>query len=145
MSGSYRDAPRPQITGPDGRDDWFPTGDAGEVLDGVLRVRGRLGYVINTGGEKVWPDDLEVVLASIPGVRDVAVTALDDEEWGQRIVALVVSDRHDLDETIGATAHDRIGPWAKPKEVHYVAAIPRTANGKIRRGVLGAALGARPT
>ncbi len=142
---SYRDAPRPQITGPDGRDDWFPTGDAGEVLDGVLRVRGRLGYVINTGGEKVWPDDLEVVLASIPGVRDVAVTALDDEEWGQRIVALVVSDRHDLDETIGATAHDRIGPWAKPKEVHYVAAIPRTANGKIRRGVLGAALGARPT
>ncbi len=134
---SYRDGSRPRITGPDGDDNWFPTGDVGDVTDGVVRVRGRLGYVINTGGEKVWPDDLEAVIAQIPGVRDVAVTAVDDHEWGQRIVALVVSEGTGLDEEIVAMTSERIGPWAKPKEIIYVGRIPRTSNGKIRRHLLG--------
>ncbi len=133
---SYRDAARPRITGPDGLDDWFPTGDAGEVNDGLVRVRGRLGYVINTGGEKVWPEDLEAVLATVDGVRDVAVTAEDDPEWGQRIIALVVSPQGARDDEIRRVAEERIGPWAKPKEVRYVDEIPRTTNGKVRRGAL---------
>lgn len=136
---SYRSAPRPRITGPDGRDDWFPTGDAGEVNDGVVTVRGRLGYVINTGGEKLWPEDLEALIASIPGVRDVAVTGVEDDEWGQRVVAFVVGDEG-LEAAIRALADERIGPWAKPKETHFVAAIPRTGNGKIRRGELASLL-----
>ncbi len=136
---SYRDGSRPRITGPDGDANWFPTGDAGEVTDGIVRVRGRLGYVINTGGEKVWPDDLEAVIARIPGVRDVAVTAADDQEWGQRVVALVVSDRSTIDQEIIATASERIGPWAKPKEIRYVNSIPRTPNGKIQRDRLSEA------
>lgn len=133
---SYRDAPRPRIAGPDGADDWFPTGDAGEVVDGVVRVRGRLGYVINTGGEKVWPDDLEAVISSVAGVHDVAITSVDDQEWGQRIVALVVSNETNLDPEILSTSAERIGPWAKPKEIRYVESIPRTPNGKIRRDAL---------
>jgi O-succinylbenzoic acid--CoA ligase len=133
---SYRDGSRPTILGPDGRDDWFPTGDAGEVIAGRVTVKGRLGFVINTGGEKVWPEDLEAALSTIDGVRDVAVTGLDDSEWGQRVVAMVVSDGSNLDASIRSVASERIGPWAKPKEIRYVAAIPRTANGKIRRSVL---------
>ena len=133
---SYRDGPKPQVTGPDGRDDWFATGDAGEVNDHRVSVKGRLGFVINTGGEKLWPEELESVLATIAGVRDVAVTGVDDREWGQRVVAMVVSDGSNLDESIRSLANERIGPWAKPKEIRYVAAIPRTANGKIRRSVL---------
>ena len=133
---AYRHSPRPYITGPDGFNDWFPTGDAGDVIDGVVRVRGRLGYVINTGGEKLWPDDLEAVIATVTGVRDVAVTSEHDERWGQRIIALVVADRESLDNEIRDTADERIGPWAKPKEIRYVNSIPRTANGKIRRDVL---------
>ena len=133
---SYRHAPRPAVTGPDGRGDWFPTGDAGEVVDGLVSVHGRLGFVINTGAEKVWPDDLEAVLASLKGVRDVAVTGVADPEWGERVVALVVGDGSNLDGAILAAAVEGIGPWAKPKEVRYVAAIPRTANGKVRRGQL---------
>lgn len=133
---SYRDAPRPRTSGPDGSDDWFPTGDAASVTEGRVSVRGRLGFVINTGGEKLWPEDLEAVLLTIPGVRDVAVTGVDDEEWGQRVVALIVSDGTSLDDEISATAAERIGPWAKPKEIRYVAALPRTSNGKIRRGEL---------
>jgi o-succinylbenzoate---CoA ligase len=132
---SYRNAPRPEVIGPDGLK-WFPTGDAGEVVDGRIHVRGRLGYVINTGGEKIWPEDLEAIFANIEGVRDVAVTGVDDPEWGQRVVALVVSDDETTDDTLREVASERIGPWAKPKEIRHVVAIPRTGNGKIRRGEL---------
>jgi O-succinylbenzoic acid--CoA ligase len=133
---SYRHAPRPTILGPDGRTDWFPTGDAGDVVDGRVRVRGRLGYVINTGGEKIWPEDLEALVASLEGISDVAVTGANDPEWGQRVVALVVADGDNHDDEIRAIAAERLGPWAKPKEIRYVVAIPRTGNGKIRRSEL---------
>jgi acyl-coenzyme A synthetase/AMP-(fatty) acid ligase len=124
------------VRGPDGRDDWFPTGDAGEVDGGRISVKGRLGFVINTGGEKLWPEELESALSTIDAVRDVAVTGVEDPEWGQRVVALIVSDGSHFDDLIRDVADERIGPWAKPKEVRYVAAIPRTANGKIRRNTL---------
>jgi O-succinylbenzoic acid--CoA ligase len=133
---SYRAAPRPAIEGPDGRNDWFPTGDAGEVVDGRVHVHGRLGYVINTGGEKLWPEDLESLVVSLEGISDVAVTGVDDPEWGQRVVALVVADGLNHDEEIRALVSERLGPWAKPKEIRYVVAIPRTGNGKIRRSEL---------
>jgi O-succinylbenzoic acid--CoA ligase len=133
---AYRDAPRTRAIGPDGRDDWFPTGDAGEVADGRVRVFGRRGSVITTGGEKVWPEDVEAVLAGVEGLRDVAVTGLADPEWGQRIVALVVSDGSNLDVAIRRRAAEEIGPWAQPKEIRYVAALPRTTNGKLRRADL---------
>jgi O-succinylbenzoic acid--CoA ligase len=133
---SYRDHPRPRVTGPDGRDDWFPTGDAGEVHGQRVSVKGRIGFVVNTGGEKLWPEELEFVLATIDGVRDVAVTGLEDSEWGQRVVALIVSDGSVSEDTVRSVAEERIGPWAKPKEIRFVAAIPRTVNGKIRRDAL---------
>lgn len=133
---SYRSASRPHAIGPDGEDDWFPTGDAGEVTNGRLSIRGRLGFVINTGGEKLWPEDLESILVSIPEVTDVAVTSSADDEWGERVIVLVVANGSNLDETIRSIASDRLGPWAKPKEIRYVVAIPRTSNGKIRRDVL---------
>jgi acyl-coenzyme A synthetase/AMP-(fatty) acid ligase len=136
LFASYRDDARPRVTGPDGLDDWFPTGDAGRVDDGRVSVRGRLGYVINTGGEKLWPEDLEAILATLAGVLDVAVTSVEDPEWGQRIVALVVGDGSALDEAISSIANEHIGPWAKPKEIRYVTAIPRTSNGKIKRNEL---------
>ena len=99
-------------------------------------MKGRLGFVINTGGEKLWPEELESALSTIDGVRDVAVTGVEDPEWGQRVVALIVSDGSHFDDLIRDVADERIGPWAKPKEIRYVAAIPRTANGKIRRNAL---------
>ena len=128
----YRHSPRPRALGPDGRDDWFPTGDGGEFSDGVLRVRGRIDFVINTGGEKLWPEDLEAVLSRVPGVHDVAVTSRTDDRWGEAVVALVVGDS-DLGRPLAEAAESQIGPWAKPKDVIYLAQIPRTSNGKLRR------------
>jgi len=136
LFSSYRDAPRPSVSGPDGATDWFPTGDAGEINDGKLSIHGRIGFVINTGGEKLWPEDLEAVLMSLDAINDVAVTGVEDPEWGQRVVALVVSNGQKIDDAITSIASELIGPWAKPKEIRYVAAIPRTANGKIRRSEL---------
>jgi O-succinylbenzoic acid--CoA ligase len=130
---SYRNSPRPLVIGPDGRENWFPTGDAGTVIDGRVSVRGRIGFVINSGGEKIWPEELEAVLSTLSQVTDVAVTGAPDPEWGQRVIALVVSNDTDIDDALRAAAEERIGPWAKPKEIRYVRAIPRTSNGKVRR------------
>ena len=86
--------------------------------------------MINTGGEKLWPEDLEAVLTTIEGVIDIAVTSVEDSEWGQRVVALVVGNGANHDEEIRAIAAERLGPWAKPKEIRYVVAIPRTNTAK---------------
>ncbi len=130
---AYRDAPRPAYVDDEGT--WFPTGDGGSVDDGQVRVQGRLQFVISTGGEKVWPEDLEKIFAAVDGLNDVAITGVDDPEWGQRVVALVVSARS-VDEELRARAIEHLGPWAVPKEIRYVTAIPRTSNGKIRRSAL---------
>jgi O-succinylbenzoic acid--CoA ligase len=133
---SYRTSARARIVGPDGRDDWFPTGDAGEVNNGTVTVHGRLGFVINSGGEKIWPENVEAAIATLAQVRDVAVTGVADPEWGQRVVALVVGDGSTFDDAIREVAAEFVGPWAKPKDIRYVVAIPRTVNGKIRRSEL---------
>lgn len=135
---TYRDRPVRLVEGPDGTPGWFPTGDAGEVRDGILHVRGRIDTVINSGGEKIWPDDLEALFLSLPSVHDVAVVGEEDDEWGERVVVLVVSDTDatTLLDSFSALASERIGPWAKPKMAKNVASIPRTTNGKIRRDQL---------
>src|SRR5918997_39622 len=81
----YRDG-----TDPKDADGWLPTGDSGSIdADGRLSVAGRLADVVVTGGEKVWPDDLEAVLAAHPGVRDVAVVGRPDPEWGGGVGGVV--------------------------------------------------------
>jgi len=117
---------------------WFATGDVGE-LDGSgrLRVFGRKGDLIISGGENVWPEPVEAILAEDPHVNDVAVVGRADAEWGQRVVALVVAsgERPDL-ESLRALVKERVGPWAAPREIEFVDEIPRTALGKVRRAEL---------
>ena len=119
---------------------WFPTGDAGDVIEGRVVVRGRIGDVIVTGGEKVWPEPVEVVLGAVPGVRDVAITGVVDPEWGQRVVAYVVGDDatppslEQLRDAVKAV----LPAYCAPKELLLVDAIPRTALGKVRRAALRA-------
>jgi O-succinylbenzoic acid--CoA ligase len=134
---TYRDRPRPEVS-TNGSDGWFPTGDGATLLDGKLRIQGRLAYVITSGGEKIWPEDLESLFRDIEGVDDLAVVGREDAEWGQRVTVVAVSTRSEgeLLELCRALARERFGPWAQPKAIELVSTIPRTSNGKIARGLL---------
>jgi len=129
----YRDG-----TSPLTRDGWLPTGDLGFLRDdGSLHVEGRRGDVINTGGEKVWPDDVERQLIQHPDIHDVAVTGLPDNEWGQIVAAFVVSARPNLSlDEIRAHCRAQLPGYALPKQLELVEAIPRTSLGKVRRSEL---------
>ena len=122
-----------------GADGWFATGDGGRFTpDAGLVVDGRLGDVIVSGGEKVWPRPVEDVIRGCPGVREVAVIGRPDEEWGQRVVALVVPDPAGPPtlEVIRDAVRAALPPWAAPKELELVSALPTTALGKLRRAAL---------
>jgi len=124
---------------PKDSDGWFPTGDAGRFeSDGRLHVDGRIGLLIITGGEKVWPEAVEAALRSDPAVADVAVAGEPDHEWGQRVVAFVVpvtpAQPPDLDRLRG-TVKESLPAYCAPRELVLVDDLPRTALGKIKRPV----------
>lgn len=128
-SGSEVDADR---TGRVSVDHRLLTADLGSIDDrGHLHVLGRADDVIITGGVNVHPEYVERKLGKRPGVRDVAVTALPDAVWGQRMIALVVGEAkpHDLD--LWCRKH-LPGPW-RPKAFISLEGLPRTALGKLRR------------
>lgn len=121
-------------------DGWLHTGDAGAWRDdGRLQVFGRRGDMIVTGGENVWPDAVEQVLTTLPGIADVAVAGVPDAEWGQRVVAWTVVSPGATPPSLAAlrdAVATAIAPYAAPKQFVIVDTLPRTALGKIRRDAL---------
>ena len=133
----YRDG-----TDPKSADGWLATGDDGWIDDddGQLRVRGRRGDVIVTGGEKVWPAPIEDALRVVESVADIAVGGVPDEEWGNRVVAYVVPRDPAAPpalEELRTEVKKRFPGYMAPRELSLVQAIPRTDNGKVRRTSLG--------
>ena len=121
--------------GDDPKDDdgWLPTGDAGSFTDGRLTVHGRIGDLIITGGENVWPAAVERVLATHPAVAEVVVVGRPDPEWGQRVVAIVVPRDSTAPPTLDdLRAHVRevLPRYAAPRALELVDALPRTSSGK---------------
>ncbi len=119
---------------------WLRTGDAGRLDDsGRLHVVGRLDDAIRTGGETVWPEEVERELMLHPKVRDVAVAGRPDPDRGRHVVAFVVplsaEDPPSLDE-VRAYLAERIAPYKAPRQVALVSEVPRTVSGKIRRSEL---------
>ena len=121
-------------------DGWLRPGDAGEIDgEGRLHVVGRFDDLINTGGEMVWPDEVEAVLREHPRVQDVAAGGRLDPEWGQRVAVWVVpadpSDPPSLDE-LREFAARTLPRYAAPRELTLAERLPRTASGKLRRAAL---------
>jgi 2-furoate---CoA ligase len=118
------------------RDGWYHTGDTGHLdADGDLWVDGRLDDMIISGGENIHPVEVEDILASHPGVREVAVVGAPDDRLGFRVVAVVVGDAtaEELDAHCLASTLAR---FKRPREYRLVPALPKSSAGKILRRVL---------
>lgn len=121
-------------------DAWLDTGDLGELdADGCLHVRARRGDLIVTGGENVYPAEVERVLQGCPGIKAAGVFGVPDETWGQTVAAALVADGDApsdaaLIEFIGR----QLAPHKRPRRICVVALLPHTAAGKPDRLALAA-------
>jgi acyl-CoA synthetase (AMP-forming)/AMP-acid ligase II len=118
-------------------DGFYRTGDVGVIDDaGYLTIVDRLNDVVITGGENVYPAEVEAVLASYPQVADVAVIAVPDDRWGETVHAVVVAGPGlDTDELI-VWARGRLAGFTCPTGVSVVPQLPRNATGKVLRSAL---------
>jgi O-succinylbenzoic acid--CoA ligase len=121
---------------------WFWTSDLGALDDdGRLTVRGRADDVINSGGEKVVPGEVESVLGTLDGVRDVVIVGVPDSEWGELVTAVIVPEDPAVPPELArlrAQARERIPGFAAPRRLILVAEIPMLASGKPDRQALRA-------
>ncbi|HEX2468514.1 MAG TPA: AMP-binding protein [Solirubrobacterales bacterium] len=120
--------------GKDVMDGLLSSGDVGHLdADGRLFIDGRDDEMIVSGGENVFPREVEDLLAGHEAVKEVAVIGVDDEEFGQRLKAfLVVKEDSDLDED-GAKAYvkSNLARYKVPREVEFLDSLPRNATGKV--------------
>jgi len=122
-------------------DGWIRTGDAGYIdEDGYLYIHDRVKDMIITGGENVYPAEVESAIYGHPDVLEVAVIGIPDEKWGEAVKAVCVpKPGHTVDEaSVIAWARERIAGFKTPKSVDVIAALPRNASGKILRRELRA-------
>ena len=136
MSG-YLD--RPEETARALRGGWLHTGDVG-CLDGCgrLHVLERRSDLIVTGGENVYPAEVEAALREHPGVADAAVIGRSDPEWGQRVVAVLVAAGPERpgDDALREHCRARLADFKRPRAFEWRRDLPRTPSGKPRRGEL---------
>jgi O-succinylbenzoate-CoA ligase len=117
---------------------WFRTGDIGEIDDeGYLYIKDRLKDMIISGGENIYPAEIESVIIGIPGVSEVAVIGVADEKWGEIACAIVVADQNEVSEQqIVEFCGTRLARYKLPKKVIFADAIPHNPTGKILKRVL---------
>ena len=108
-------------------------GDLARVeLDGTITLLGRGSQCINSGGEKIYPEEVESVLKAHPSVFDALVLGMDDERWGQRVTALVQprpGEEPTLEELVEFT-RGRLAGYKAPRELHLIDEMPRQPSGK---------------
>lgn len=128
---------RPEATEAAIRDGWLHTGDIGRLdAEGYLYVLDRRDDLIVSGGENVYPAEVEALLLRHPAVREAAVVGLPDEVWGQVAIAAVVSDGEFAPEEIRAWMRERIAAFKVPARIVRVDALPMTASGKVQRRIV---------
>ncbi len=117
-------------------DGWYHSGDAGSVdEDGYLTIRDRYKDMIISGGENVYPAEVESAMLELPEVQEVAVIGVPDPHWGEVGLAVVVpapGTAPDPD-ALRAALRERLAGFKVPKQVQFVPELPKTATGKIRK------------
>lgn len=135
FAGYWRD---PQATEFAARGGWHHTGDVGRFdQDGYLYYVGRKPEkaLIKSGGENVYPAEVEQVLAELPQVAAVAVIGVPDEQWGEAVKAVIELEpgqELSAEQVVQAVA-ERIASFKKPRQVEFVEALPRTEDGQVDR------------
>jgi O-succinylbenzoic acid--CoA ligase len=125
------------------QDGWLHTGDIGYLdADGGLHVLDRRDDLIVSGGENVYPAEIEVVLLEHPAVADAGVTGIADPDLGARVVAWVVAEPGTSLQVEALQQHcrDRLAGFKQPREFRFVDGLPRNAAGKLQRRRLGRGL-----
>jgi len=118
---------------------WFCTGDRGSISDdGVLQIEGRDSDLIISGGENIWPENVEDALRDFPDVTDLCVAGVPDPEWGHAVHVWLVTTSTDKPSLNAVRAHvkQNLPAHCAPRQVHIVSEIPRTALGKPQRSIL---------
>ena len=144
MAGYFH---QPDATASVLRDDWLHTGDVGRLdAGGFLYVLDRRADLIVSGGENVYPAEVEAVLLAHPGVLEAAVYARPDPEWGQQVAAAVVlrADCAFDEQDLRVWCKGWLAGFKVPRVIEPVAAMPRTASGKVRRHLLAVDAALRP-
>ena len=129
---------RPDATAEKLRDGWYFTGDVCVLrADGDVELVGRVDDVIRSGGESVYPEEVEAVLATHPAVRESCVVGIPDAKWGEMVVACVVLSKPD--ECTALDAHliaSTLARFKRPRGYLCVDALPRNAANKVLRAPL---------
>ncbi|WP_374525567.1 long-chain-fatty-acid--CoA ligase [Sphingopyxis sp.] len=132
---------RPEATAETVVGGWLHTGDVGfRDSDGFYFVHDRIKDMIVSGGENVYPAEVESAIMGCPGVADVAVIGVPDDKWGEAVKALIVpapGATVEASDVIG-WARDRIAAYKAPKSIDFIDALPRNPSGKVLRRELRA-------
>ncbi len=115
-------------------DGWFKSGDAGYLdADGYLYIHDRVKDMIVSGGENVYPAEVENVLMAHPGIADVAVIGVPHEKWGETAKAMVVKapESDVTEDEIISYAKERLATFKCPTSVEWMDVLPRNPSGKI--------------
>lgn len=113
-------------------DGWFKSGDAGYLIDEYLYIHDRVKDMIISGGENIYPAEIENVLMKHSQISDVAVIGIPDERWGETVKAIVTrSDESLSEEEIISYCRQNLAHYKCPSSVDWQAEIPRNPSGKI--------------
>jgi len=127
-------------------DGWFRTGDRGFLDEnGYLTLTGRLKEMINRGGEKISPREIDEVLLAHPAVAEAVCFGVPHNAWGEEVAAAVVLSGEATEPELLAYCKERLADFKRPKRIHITTAIPRTATGKIQRRVVAQAFATQTT
>ena len=142
MIGYWRNDKATREAYPEGKDGdgvgWFRSGDAGSIRGGYLFIEDRIKDMIISGGENVYPVEVENVLMKHPGVLDCAVIAVPDEKWGESVKGCVVRRQgaQVAEQDLLAFCRERLAHYKCPKSVDFMEALPRNPSGKLLKNVL---------
>ena len=115
-------------------DGWLPTGDIGYFdEEGYLFIVDRRSDLIISGGENIYPAEIENVLAAHPRISEAGVCGRDDDEWGRVPVAFVVLKENVSEDELSVFCRERLASYKVPKEFYFVEELPRNASNKLLR------------